>query len=324
MSGREPSERKFRITPEDSGERLDVFLAHHCPDLSRNQIQNAVQKGQATVDGKSRSKSFRLTEGSEVCFRPSFPEAIEALPQPIPLDIVYEDEDLLIVNKPAGMVVHPAPGHPSGTLVNALLHHCHQLAGVAGGLSRPGLVHRLDQDTTGLMVVALNDQAHLELTKQLKDRKLGRRYVVLSWGCWPQNEGDLFDSIGRHPRDRLKMAVLEAGGRSAKAHYLVLEDFGFVQLCQVVLDTGRTHQIRVQFAHAGHPVVGDPLYGDDRRARNVRPVDRPLSARMVKGAQRQMLHAFELTLAHPRLGKTMNFTSDLPEDMATVLKGLRQ
>jgi len=324
MTGRQPSERIFHVTPEDIGVRLDVFLAHHCPDLSRNQIQNAVQQGHATVDGKTRSKSFRLTEGNEVCFQPSPQVAIDVTPQPIPLDIVYEDPDLLVVNKPAGMVVHPAPGHHNGTLVNALLHHCHKLAETGDDYLRPGLVHRLDQDTTGLLVVALNDQTHQSLTKQLKDRLLGRKYVVLSWGCWLQNEGVLTDSIGRHPRDRLKMAVLEAGGRLAKARYLVAEDFGFVQLCQVALDTGRTHQIRVQFAHAGHPVVGDPLYGDDRRAWNVRPVERQLAAQMIKRVQRQMLHAVELTLVHPRLGKTMNFKTDLPEDMATVLKGLRQ
>jgi 23S rRNA pseudouridine1911/1915/1917 synthase len=220
------------------------------------------------------------------------------------------------------MVVHPGPGHRSGTLVNALLYHCRQLAELPDR-SRPGIVHRLDQDTSGLLAVALNDKAHHELAAQLKTRLMGRVYQALCWGAWRQASGTLEGNIGRHPRDRQRMAVLPVGGRPAQTHYQVLEDFGFVQLCRVELATGRTHQIRVHFARAGHPVVGDALYGDDKRARNVRPVDRPLAARMIARTGRQMLHASELTLTHPDSGRILTFAAALPSDMIQVLADLR-
>ncbi len=322
MNERETATRTFIVPVEAEGERLDVFLAGQCPDLTRNQIHNALKAQRIAVDDELRPKGYRLTAGERVLFTPLPPPTTEAVAQDIPLQIIHEDEDFLVVNKPAGMVVHPAPGHTTGTLVNALLHHCRHLS-ATGGFLRPGIVHRLDRETTGLLVVALNDRAHHELAGQLQNRRLGRLYFALSWGQWPQTEGILEGAVGRHPRKRQKMAVLTKGGRKATTRYHVEEDFEFVQLCRVILETGRTHQIRVQFAHAGHPLVGDPLYGDDGRARNVRPVERVMAAHMIKSARRQMLHAAELTLVHPSHGHPLSFRADLPEDMTEVLRGLR-
>jgi len=319
---RDQTPRRFTVTESCCGERLDVFLNGVCPDLSRNQIQNAINAGRATVEGRVRPKGYRLTAGNRVDFQPLAQPLLVAEPEDIPLDIVYEDASLLVVNKAAGMVVHPGPGHLSGTLVNALLHHC-QLLRQVGDPVRPGIVHRLDQDTSGLLAVALTDQAHRHLTAQLKSRQMGRIYQALSWGAWPQGSDTLEGDIGRHPRDRQRMAVVKEGGRTAVTRYRVVEDFGFVQLCRVQLATGRTHQIRVHFARAGHPIVGDTLYGDDRRARNVRPVDRPLAARMMATVARQMLHASELTLVHPETGQTLAWRAELPPDMAGVVGDLR-
>lgn len=315
------AELNFTVTLEESGERLDLVLAERLPDLSRNQIQRGFAQGQATVDGRPRPKSYRVEVGEQVVFPVPAPAAALAVPQAIPLNIVYEDDDLLIVDKPAGLVTHPAPGHSTGTLVNGLLHHCGRLASTGDAL-RPGLVHRLDRDTSGLLAVALSPRALKSLAGQLKDRTLGRTYLALSWGAWPQDAGTLSGDIGRHARDRQRMAVLESGGREAITHYEVVDDLGFVQLCRVKLATGRTHQIRVHFAHHGHPVVGDPVYGDDRRALNVRPVDRSAATRMIKGLTRQFLHAAELELRHPADDRLLTVTSPLPPELAGPLARL--
>jgi 23S rRNA pseudouridine1911/1915/1917 synthase len=318
----EETVRLFTVTESSAGERLDVFLSHSCPDLSRNQIQNAIKADRADVDGKSRPKGYRLTTGNQISFQPLPEVPLRVVPEDLPLDIVYEDEFFLVVNKAPGMVVHPGPGHLSGTLVNALLHHCQQLRESPDRL-RPGIVHRLDLDTSGLLAVALTDMAHRELAAQLKSRQMGRVYQALSWGTWRKPKDVLEGKVGRHPRDRQRMAVVALGGRPAVTRYQVMEDYGFVQLCRVELATGRTHQIRVHFARAGHPVVGDALYGDDKRARNVRPVDRPLAARMIAQVRRQMLHASELTLTHPDSGRILTFAAAIPSDMVRVLSELR-
>ena len=319
----EPADiRTFTVSDDEAGQRLDSFLTTRCPDFSRNQLQNSLQAGLVDVDGRSRPKGFRLRAGSTVRFVPPEPEPARAVPQDIPLDIVYEDEHLLVVDKGRDLVVHPAPGHPDGTLVNGLLYHCAHLA-QGGDLLRPGIVHRLDRDTTGLLAVALNDQAHRSLTEQLRRRTMRRSYSVLSWGCWQKDDGVLRGDIGRHHRDRKKMAVVEQGGRPAETHYRVREDFGFCQLCDVELKTGRTHQIRVHFACASHPVVGDPLYGDDRRARNVRPSEHRLATALVKQADRQMLHAARLGFDHPATGQSLEFVAELPPDMADAIAALR-
>ena len=312
----------MRVTDAEAGERLDRILAAHFADLSRSRIQKAFATGDVAVDGRPRPKSFRPPAGAEIVLIPPAPETTELLPQDIPLDVVYEDADLLVINKPAGLVIHPAPGHPDGTLVNALLHRYRNLADIGDPL-RPGIVHRLDRDTTGLMVVARTPAAHYALSEQLRDRTLGRIYLALSWGAWNEDAGELRGDIGRNPRDRLRMAVVERGGREALTRYEVTDDLSFVQLCRVELATGRTHQIRVHFTQHGHPVVGDPLYGDDRRARNVRPVDRQAAARLMAAVPRQLLHAAVLRLRHPGDGRTLEFEAPLPLDFSAALAGLR-
>jgi 23S rRNA pseudouridine1911/1915/1917 synthase len=315
--------REFVVGPDEDDLRLDRFLAARCPDLSRSRIHAEMAEGRVLVDGRARPKSFRLKPGASVAFKPEQRPEMEATPQDIPLDIVYEDDHLVVVNKPAGMVVHPAAGHPDGTLVNALLFHCERLS-TGGDPLRPGIVHRLDKDTSGLMAVALDDAAHRHLAEQLEERRMGRTYHTVSWGRWSEDSGTLTGDIGRDPRQRQRMAVVTAGGKPAETRYEVVEDFGFVQHCRVELATGRTHQIRVHFAHNRHPVVGDRLYGDDGRRRGVHNLDRARADRMVRGAVRQVLHASELRLAHPVDNRDMVFTSDLPADLAAVLDALRE
>ena len=323
MTEPDPQEQAFITGPEDEGQRLDSFLAKRCPDLSRSRIHADMKEELVLVDGRPRPKGFRLRAGSRVVFRPGARPEIKAVAQDIPLNIVHEDDHILVINKAAGMVVHPAVGHPDGTLVNALLHHCRNLS-TEGGPLRPGIVHRLDRDTSGLMAVALTDTAHRHLAAQLQDRRMGRTYVTVSWGRWKQDQDTLTGDIGRHPRFRQKMAVVNQGGKPAVSRYRVLEDFGYVQLCEVQLETGRTHQIRVHFAQHGHPVVGDRMYGDDLRARGIHNLDRRSADRMVKAADRQQLHAVELRLVHPVTDEGLEFSAEPPADMAGVLALLRE
>ena len=323
MTEADSTQRCFTVGPDDEGKRLDSFLTQQCPDLSRSRIHTDMKDDRVLVDDRLRPKGFRLKVGSRVVFRPGVKREMVAVAQDIPLDIVHEDEHILVVDKPVGMVVHPAVGHPDGTLVNALLHHCKNLS-TEGGPLRPGIVHRLDRDTSGLMTVALTDMAHRHLSEQLQDRRMGRTYLTVSWGRWKEDENTLSGDIGRHPRFRQKMAVVKQGGKPAVSRYRVLEDFGFVQMCEVQLETGRTHQIRVHFAHHGHPVVGDLMYGDDKRARGIHNLDRSQADRMVKAAHRQLLHATGLRLVHPATEETLEFTSEPPPDMARVLEILRE
>lgn len=323
MTDVDSTQRCFTVGPDDEGQRLDRFLTRQCPDLSRSRIHTDMKDDRVLVDDRLRPKGFRLKAGSRVVFRPGVKPEMVAVAQDIPLDIVYEDDHILVVDKPVGMVVHPAVGHPDGTLVNALLHHCKNLS-TEGGPLRPGIVHRLDRDTSGLMTVALTDTAHRHLSEQLQDRRMGRTYVTVSWGRWKEDEDTLSGDIGRHPRFRQKMTVVKQGGKPAVTRYRVLEDFGFVQMCEVQLETGRTHQIRVHFAHNGHPVVGDLMYGDDRRARGIHNLDRSQANRMVKAAHRQLLHATRLRLVHPATEEILEFSSEPPPDMAQVLEILRE
>ena len=313
-----PPALSFTVTDSDVGLRLDAFLVKHCPDFSRNRIQGDLQADRVLVNDRIRPKGFKLKIGAVVVYQPGQVRQMVAVAQDIPLDIIHQDEDILIINKAAGMVVHPAIGHPDGTVVNALLHHCEGLTAGDDPL-RPGIVHRLDRDTTGLLAVALNDRAHRHLGDQLREHSMGRTYLALSWGSWAANEGSLEGDIGRHPKMRQKMAVVGQGGRSAVTHYEVLNDYGFAQLCQVKLETGRTHQIRVHFAHNHHPVVGDPMYGDDIRGKAVHALDRTRAAQMVKQAGRQMLHAHKLELEHPTTGQIMSFAAPVPADLLRVL-----
>jgi len=322
MSEQDSRERFFTVETKDEGQRLDIFLVERCPDFSRSRIHADMKNDRVLVDGRPRPKGFRIKADSRIVFRPGTIRPMEAVAQDIPLEIVHEDDHILVVNKSAGMVVHPAVGHPDGTLVNALLHHCENLS-VGGDPLRPGIVHRLDRDTSGLMAVALTDAAHRHLSEQLQDRRMGRTYLAVSWGRWKSDQDTLTGDIGRHTRFRQKMAVVNQGGKTAVSRYRVLEDFGFAQLCEVQLETGRTHQIRVHFAHSGHPVVGDQMYGDDLRARGIHNLDRRQADRMVKAAVRQQLHAVALRLVHPASGETLEFSANPPPDMAAVLGILR-
>jgi 23S rRNA pseudouridine1911/1915/1917 synthase len=300
----------------DSGEedRLDRFVSDRL-DLSRTRVQRLISEGRVTVDGQVAPKSVRLAAGSRVSVEIPPAVEVEIVPEDIPVTIVFEDEHLLVVDKPAGMVVHPAPGHPSGTLVNALLHHVRDLSGVGGRL-RPGIVHRLDRDTSGLLVVAKNDAAHLGLSDALRRRRVRRLYQAACWGHLKEAPLTIDAPIGRDPRDRKRMAVLE-GGRRAVTRVRVRERWMRADLLDVALKTGRTHQIRVHLAHVGHPVVGDGLYGAGWE-RGLGGPSRAWTRALARRTPRQFLHATELVFDHPVSGVRQRFQAPLPGDLDAV------
>ncbi len=301
-----------------AGRRLDKFLAESLPDLSRTQIQRLIDEGQVERARGRVTARDRVRSGERIRLHVPPPKPTDLVPEDIPLDIVYEDDALIVVNKPAGMVVHPAPGHEHGTLVNALLHHCRSLSAI-GGEERPGIVHRLDKDTSGLMLVAKHDRSHRHLSDQLRHRTLSRRYVALVQGRLPAAQGTIDAPIGRHPQHRQKMAVVE-NGRNARTHYEVLENWGALSWLQMSLETGRTHQIRVHLAHISRPVIGDPVYG----TRAVSLPRHPALERWLRAFPRQALHARELRVEHPETGETMTFAAALPEDLARLSDRIRQ
>ena len=307
----------FKIEAEAAGGRLDSFLAQD-PSLSRSAAAKLIEEGAVTVNGAPSRRSYVLRAGDEVAVALPEPIPDEALPEDIPLSVVYEDGDIIVIDKPKGMVVHPAAGNPTGTLVNALLHHCHgELSGI-GGVERPGIVHRIDKDTSGLLVVAKNDVAHRTLAAALEVHDVKREYRALVVGGFATDEGTVDLPIGRHPTDRKRMAVLRDGqgkSRNAVTHYRVLERFGGITYLSLELETGRTHQIRVHMSHLGHPLLGDTVYGGGRT-----PFERRHAARL----SGQCLHAAKLTLCHPRTGEEMVFTSPLPEDFEHLLAILRE
>ncbi len=300
--------RRFEAAAADKGERLDVFLARLSPELSRSRIQRLIADGRAVVDGRPAKANHKVQPGETVALAVPAPEPVAAAPEDIPLDVVYEDAEVVVVNKPRGMVVHPAAGNWQGTLVNALLARCDDLSGV-GGAVRPGIVHRLDKDTSGVMVAAKTDRAHASLARQIKDRTAGRKYLALVHGSVKAAEGLIDAPIGRHRVDRKKMAVDAGHGREARTRFTVLERFPGYTLVACKLETGRTHQIRVHMAYIGHPVVGDPKYG---------PTTSPFP---IAG---QALHAAELTFRHPASGAELVFTAPLPADMENILATLRK
>ncbi|MBN1885021.1 MAG: RluA family pseudouridine synthase [Candidatus Krumholzibacteriota bacterium] len=309
----------FVVDEEQEGERIDSFLGDRVPELSRSRVQKEIRAGGVLANGAVIAKSsHRVREGDRISlsFAPPRPPAVE--PEDIPLAIVYEDSYVVVVDKAAGMVVHPAPGHARGTLVNALLHHCGDLSGI-GGVLRPGIVHRLDAGTTGLLVAAKNDEAHISLSRQLMERSVSRIYRALVWGSMPAPEGVVDRPVGRSPRDRRKMAVV-AGGKPAVTSYSVLDTRNPFQYIVLKLGTGRTHQIRVHLSHEGHPVLGDPEYGG-RRAQKaaLRKEELDLANRALALIDRQALHAAKLAFTHPRSGERMRFASNPPADMAAVL-----
>ena len=295
------------ITAEESGERIDALLARALPSLSRSQVQKLLEQGMVTLNGRELKKNFRCSagEGYEVLLPE--PAELPLIPQNIPLDVVYEDEDLIVVNKARGLVVHPAPGHPDGTLVNALLWHCGDSLSGIGGQRRPGIVHRIDKDTSGLLIVAKNDFAHQALSAQLADHSLCREYEALVRGNFKQDSGTIDKPIGRHPTDRKRMAVTDKNSKPAVTHWQLLASYrGYSHiLCR--LETGRTHQIRVHMASIGHPLLGDFTYG---------------APSPEKGLEGQCLHARRLRFVHPRTGEHILLETELPAYFMDVLARL--
>ncbi len=294
------------VAGADAGKRLDVYVTEAIPGLSRSYVQKLIGQGMVQVNAKEAKANYRLREGDEVCVSVPPPVKLEILPEAIPLDIYYEDNDLIVVNKPRGMVVHPAEGNYAGTLVNALLYHCRDLSGINGVL-RPGIVHRIDKDTSGLLVAAKNDFAHEGLAAQLKEHSVTRGYIALVHGAVKHDRGTVDAPIGRHPVERQKMAVNYRNGKRAVTHYRVLERLGNYTLLLLRLETGRTHQIRVHMSYTGHPLVGDTRYG-------------PAKAHF--GLEGQFLHAYLLGFKHPRSGVYMEFTAPLPEELEVIIEKL--
>ncbi|MGE4275573.1 MAG: RluA family pseudouridine synthase [Lawsonibacter sp.] len=293
------------LTADQAGERTDAFLARSVPNLTRSAAQRLLEEGVVTLAGKPVKKNYKTVPGDVLTLTLPEVKPVDVIPQDIPLDVVYEDEDVIVVNKPVGLVVHPAPGHPDGTLVNALLHHCGaSLSGINGEL-RPGIVHRIDRDTSGLIIAAKNDRAHLALAAQLQDHSLARVYEAVAVGNLKENSGTVDAPIGRHPVDRKKMAIDRRNGRQAVTHWSVLARYPGYTHVECRLETGRTHQIRVHFASIGHPLLGDTVYG---------------SSKPWPGLAGQCLHARKLKFVHPTTGKLMELECPLPDWFERVLQ----
>lgn len=315
--------KKQLITVENDsvGMRLDAFMADRVEGLSRARAKKLIEEGHVRVDGKAAKPSREVSEGDRVEVSVPPPAEPSAVPQDIPLDILYEDADIIVVNKPAGLVVHPAAGHPDGTLVNALLAHCTDLSGIGGEL-RAGIVHRLDAGTSGAIVAAKNDLAHKGLAAQFKARSVQKIYGALVMGSMRTEQGTFDEPIGRSKGDRKRISAHTARGRSALTEWRVLERFGTsLTWVEVALHTGRTHQIRVHFAEAGHPLAGDPLYGGEKKTKRL-PAGQMRDA--VAQLERPGLHSWRLTIDHPRTNERLTFTAPLPDDLANLLNELRR
>ncbi|NBG89143.1 RluA family pseudouridine synthase [Isachenkonia alkalipeptolytica] len=299
---------EFIVDAEDEGKRLDVFLAENLEEYSRSYLQKLIKEKRALIKGEPGKNRSPLKEGEEVSIEIPEPKPLEIKGENIPLEIIYEDGDLLVVNKPQGMVVHPGAGNYEGTMVNALLYHCQGKLSSINGVIRPGIVHRIDKDTSGLLMVAKTDQAHRSLQNQLKDRKVTRVYRLLVHGVMEEGQAVIDAPMGRSPNNPLKMAVRDEG-RFARTHITVLERFEKYTLLEARLETGRTHQIRVHLQYIGHALVGDPVYG-------------PTKAHF--SLEGQMLHAKTLGFLHPRTGEEMEFDSPMPEDFQKVIESLRR
>ncbi|RST75425.1 RluA family pseudouridine synthase [Siminovitchia acidinfaciens] len=297
---------EYQIKEEESGERIDKLVAGLGQDWSRSQVQQWIKDGQISVNGESVKANYKCSKDDLIVIEIPEPEPLDVEPEEMNLDIYYEDQDVLVVNKPKGMVVHPAPGHPSGTLVNGLMAHCKDLSGI-NGVMRPGIVHRIDKDTSGLLMVAKNDVAHEKLVQQLVDKTVTRKYFALVHGVIPHDHGTIDAPIGRDPIERQSMAINEKG-KQAVTHFTVLERLEPYSFVECVLETGRTHQIRVHMKYIGHPLVGDPKYGP----RNTLSTDG------------QVLHAGILGFIHPRTGEYKEFSAPLPDDFNLLLNKLRQ
>lgn len=299
---------EFFIDSNGAGKRIDKFLSENIDDISRSQLSNLIDNGDITVSGKSVSKSYKLSLNDDVIVLIPEPTELEAVPENIPLEIIFEDEDVLVVNKPKGMVVHPAAGNYSGTLVNALLYHCQgKLSGINGVL-RPGIVHRIDKNTSGILVVAKSDKAHKSLSEQIKEHSMTREYRAVIYGHLKEPDGFVDAPIGRHPVDRKRMCVTDKNSKNAVTHYTVLEEFSGYSYISCKLETGRTHQIRVHMSYIGHPLAGDDVYGPKK---------------VIKELSGQCLHAVKLGFLHPVTGEYMEFSSQLPDYFNKFLSKLR-
>ena len=292
-----------------SGERIDVFLTASLPGLTRSAVQKLLDDGRVTLDNLPVRKNHKTSTGDIYIVVQNEPDASVVIKQDIPLDIIFEDRDVIVVNKPKGMVVHPAPGHPDGTLVNALLHHCGESLSGIGGVIRPGIVHRIDKDTSGLVIAAKNDRAHVSLASQLSSRTLTREYQAVVCGNVKNDSGTIDAPIGRHPTDRKRQAITKSNSRPAVTHYEVIAKYNGYTHVRCRLETGRTHQIRVHLAHAGHPVLGDVVYGRKKPE---------------LGMTSQCLHAWKLLFLHPSTGDPIELIADLPDYFNEVLKKLEK
>jgi len=309
----------FSATGPEAGRRLDTVIAGRSPELSRSYAGRLIRAGRVTVNRLPRKPGYVIKSGDIVRAEIPPPEPIDCAPEPIPLSLLHEDGHVIVLNKPPGLVVHPGPGHRTGTLVNALLYHCRDLAGIGGEL-RPGIVHRLDKDTSGTMVVAKSDMAAESLCSQFKKRQVEKRYLALVYGKMKASAGVIDLPIGRHPLDRKKMSTRSRRSRSTETRWRRREIFHGATLIDVDLKTGRTHQIRVHSAAMGHPVVGDTTYGGKRRWKEVPSRD---VQHILGSVKRQMLHAWQIAFLHPDTQKPMRFQSPVPEDMASVMESLR-
>ncbi len=314
MNRQEGARHSFSVGKEEAGMRLDVFLSCRNLPLSRSQIKKAAEAGRITINGAPARAGRRLKAGDEIAFDQPPVAGYDVLPEDIPLAVVYEDSSLLVVDKPAGIVVHPAAGNYRGTLVNALLFHCQDISGI-GGVLRPGIVHRLDKGTSGLLVVAKSDEAHRGLAAQFKEHEVKKTYQALVCGHVKKDEGVIELPVGRDTVDRKKMSTRSRRGREALTRWSVSRRYGAVTLLDVDIETGRTHQIRVHLAALGYPVVGDSVYGGTKRAKIVADT---VVREKLRAAERPLLHSSRLAFTHPVTGKHVNFSSPLPEDMAEL------
>lgn len=299
--------KNYIIEEENVGKRLDLFVSENEVDMSRSFVQGIIEKQQVKVNGQIKKSNYKLRVGDQVQVELAEPVELQVEAEDIPLDIIYEDSDVIVINKPQDMVVHPAPGNYTGTLVNGLLYHCKDLSGI-NGVIRPGIVHRIDKDTSGVLVVAKNDKSHNSLAMQLKDHSMKRTYYAIVEGIVKEEEGTVRNNIGRHPVERIKMAVVK-DGKEAITNYKVLERFKSNTLVECRLETGRTHQIRVHMAHLHHPLIGDQVYGYKKQKFKL---------------QGQALHAKNLGFIHPTTGEYMEFDSQLPEYFQDILDKLRK
>jgi 23S rRNA pseudouridine1911/1915/1917 synthase len=308
----------IHVTKKDQGRRLDQFLSEASLNLSRSQAKKLIEEKTILLNQQPTKPSAHLKMGDIVSGILFKPEPLSLTPEPLPLTILYEDRSIIVIDKPPGMVVHPAYGNPSGTLVNALLYHCKDLEGIKG-IIRPGIVHRLDKDTSGVIVVAKNDQAYYELTKQFKHRTVEKIYLAIAYGQFNKEEGLIDSAIGRHPSQRKRMSTRTKRGRTAITRWKVIERLDGFTLLEIFPQTGRTHQIRVHLSSIGHPILGDPVYG---RKGKTGTIDDPVLKEYVRKMNRQALHAHRLVIKHPQTGQRVEFVSPIPQDMREVLECL--